>query len=263
MGLVALLQKHGYEVIALNPLIPQRARKSKLRKVKTDTEDAKHLAELYYKDELQPGPAKRSMELDELRFLSRQHQMINHSYVQAQLNFQSILDQLFPLYTNIFGQLFSATALEVLRKYPTPKFVLSTTTEEITDTIMTFCNRSINWESSKATAIVAAAKSSLIIDPNASQVTALRLMINLLMEYQSHLANLEQEIQKKASCIAGYELLRSIPGIGPKLAAVILSEIGDISSFDHALLRASAHGRSRTTCRISTAWRSRQPLISM
>ena len=52
----------------------------KLGKVKTDMEDAKLLAELYYKDQLKPGPAKRSKELEELRLLSRQHQMINHSY---------------------------------------------------------------------------------------------------------------------------------------------------------------------------------------
>ncbi|MCU6792545.1 IS110 family transposase [Paenibacillus sp. WQ 127069] len=46
LGLVAALQKQAYKIIILNPLIPQRARKSKLRKVKMDAEDAKHLAEL-------------------------------------------------------------------------------------------------------------------------------------------------------------------------------------------------------------------------
>ncbi|MFC3341602.1 IS110 family transposase [Paenibacillus abyssi] len=234
LGLVSTLQKHGYEVIVLNPLIPQRARKSKLRKVKTDSEDAKHLAELYYRDELKPGLTKRSMEQEELRFLSRQHQMINHAYVQAQLNFQSILDQVFPLYTDIFGPLFSVTALEVLRMYPTPELVLTATHEELKDMIFARCNRSDSWASTKAAAIIQAARNSLVIDSNPSQVIALRLMINLLMEYQSHLANLEKEIRTKASCIAGFDLLCSIPGIGPKLAATILAEIGDISSFDHS-----------------------------
>ncbi|MEG6589305.1 IS110 family transposase [Paenibacillus barengoltzii] len=234
LGLVSTLQKHGYEVIALNPLIPQRARKSKLRKVKTDSEDAKHLAELYYKDELKPSLTKRSKEQEELRFLSRQHQMITHAYVQAQLNFQSILDQVFPLYTDILGQLFSVTALEVLKRYPTPEHVLNALQEEIKDSIASRCNRSDSWASTKAAAIVQAAKNSLVIEPNPSQIIALRLMINLLMEYQSHLANLEEEIRMKSSCIPGYDLLCSIPGIGPKLAATILAEIGDISSFDHS-----------------------------
>jgi transposase len=57
-GLVTVLQKKGYEVITLNPLIPQWAHKFKLRKVKTDAEDAKHLAELYYKEQLKARPPR-------------------------------------------------------------------------------------------------------------------------------------------------------------------------------------------------------------
>lgn len=234
LGIVAVLQKKGYEVITLNPLIPQRARKSKLRKVKTDAEDAKHLAELFYKEELQAAPP-RPVEQDELRFLSRQHEMISHTYVQAQLNFQSILDQLFPLYSTIFGQLFSKTALEVLRKYPTPEHVLIASRDEIEAIIHTQCNRSLSWVSNKADAIICAAKNSLIVDYSPSQVRALLLlMISLLMEYQNHLADLEQAIKIKATSIRGFDLLRSIPGIGDKLAATILAEVGDISSFSHA-----------------------------
>jgi transposase len=146
-----------------------------------------------------------------------------------------ILDQLFPLYADIFGQLFSTTALEVLRKYPTPQHVLAAKLADIKDTIMTHCNRSPLWATHKAEAIIAAAKNSLImIDASPCQITALRLMINLLMEYQNHLADLDKEIKFQASMIEGYELLCSIPGIGHKLAAAILAEIGDIASFDQA-----------------------------
>jgi transposase len=234
LGLVAVLQKQEYEVVILNPLIPQRARKSKLRKVKTDAEDAKHLAELYYKEELKPSPLK-PIKQDQLRFLCRQHEMITHAYVQAQLNFQSILDQLFPLYSDLFGQLFSKTALQVLRRYPTPEQVLLSDLEEITQSISTSCNRSYSWATSKAEAIVTAAKDSLMINSsNQSQVTALRLMIDLLMEYQAHLSHLETEIQATVSTMEDYHLLCSIPGIGSKLAATIIAEIGDVTTFDHA-----------------------------
>lgn len=51
-------------------------------------------------------------------------------------------------------------------------------------------------------------------------------MINLLMEYQKHLTDLEQAIKDKAKTIQGFEILCSIPGIGEKLAATILAEIG-------------------------------------
>lgn len=234
LGLVAVLQKQEYEIIILNPLIPQRARKSKLRKVKTDAEDAKHLAELYYKEELKPAPLKQNKQV-ELRFLSRQHEMITHAYVQTQLNFQSILDQLFPLYSNLFGQLFSKTALLVLRKYPTPEQVLLSDLEEITRTISSSCNRSNPWAIKKTEALVTAAKNSLMMNTsNQSQIIALRLMIDLLMEYQTHLSHLEKEIQATVTTMEDYNLLCSIPGIGHKLAATIIAEIGDVNTFDHA-----------------------------
>ncbi|MEK3910078.1 IS110 family transposase [Paenibacillus sp. FSL H7-0331] len=234
LGLVAALQKQAYKIIILNPLIPQRARKSKLRKVKTDAEDAKHLAELYYKEELKPTPLKQN-EQAELRFLSRQHEMITHAYVQAQLNFQSILDQLFPLYSNLFGQLFSKTALQVLRKYSTPEQVLLSDLEEITRTISSSCNRSSSWATKKAEDIVTAAKNSLMTNSsNHSQIISLRLMIDLLMEYQTHLSHLEREIQVIATTMEDYHLLCSIPGIGHKLAATIIAEIGDVTTFEHA-----------------------------
>ncbi|SFM52348.1 Transposase [Paenibacillus sp. 1_12] len=234
MGLVAALQKQAYKIIILNPLIPQRARKSKLRKVKTDAEDAKHLAELYYKEELKPTPLKQNEQV-ELRFLSRQHEMITHAYVQAQLNFQSILDQLFPLYSNLFGQLFSKTALQVLRKYSTPEQVLLSDVEEITRTISSSCNRSSSWATKKAEDIVTAAKNSLMTNSsNHSQIISLRLMIDLLMEYQTHLSHLEREIQAIATTMEDYHLLCSIPGIGHKLAATIIAEIGDVTTFEHA-----------------------------
>ncbi|MFB9331168.1 IS110 family transposase, partial [Paenibacillus aurantiacus] len=233
LGIVSVLKKKGYEVITLNPLIPQRARKSKLRKVKTDAEDARHLAELYFKEDLKVAQP-RPFEQDELRFLSRQHEMISHTYVQAQLNFQSILDQVFPLYASLFGQLFSKTSLEVLKRYPTPEQVLAAGHHEIEASVHAQCNRSLAWASNKADAIIHAANNSLIVDCSPSQVRALLLMIDLLMEYQNHLAELEQAMKAKATSIPGFDLLCSIPGIGDKLAATILAEVGDVSSFDHA-----------------------------
>lgn len=176
----------------------------------------------------------RPISQEELRFLSRQYEMISHSYVQAQLNFRSMLDQVFPLFSTVFGQLFSMTALEILRKYPTPEHVLNADHDEMKETIHAQCNRSFLWASQRADDIVKAAKNSLIVDSNSCQITALRLMINLLMEYQNHLADLERAIKLKASTIEGFDVLCSIPGIGHKLAATILAEIGDISSFDHA-----------------------------
>lgn len=44
---------------------------------------------------------------------------------------------------------------------------------------------------------------------------------------------MEREIDELAAQLEEYELLQSIPGIGEKIAATIISEIGEIGRFNH------------------------------
>ncbi|MFF5815370.1 transposase, partial [Peribacillus butanolivorans] len=69
---VQYFEERGYLLIIVNPLISYRAKSSSLRKVKTDIIDARHLCELYYKEDLEPYK-KRGIQLLNLRNLSRQH----------------------------------------------------------------------------------------------------------------------------------------------------------------------------------------------
>ncbi len=56
----------------------------------------------------------------------------------------------------------------------------------------------------------------------------------MILELQKHFSHLEQEIDVLSQERKEYNLLRSVPGIGDKIAATILSEIGGIERFDHA-----------------------------
>jgi transposase len=67
-----LLDEHNYLYILVNPLVAHLAKKSSLRKVKTDARDAYNLCELYYKEEFEPYK-KRGIQLLDLRNLTRQH----------------------------------------------------------------------------------------------------------------------------------------------------------------------------------------------
>jgi transposase len=55
------------------------------------------------------------------------------------------------------------------------------------------------------------------------------MYIEMLLQYQKHLSKLEDEIGALAETFEEYELIRSIPGIGSKIAATIISEIGEIN----------------------------------
>jgi transposase len=95
--------------------------------------------------------------------------------------------------------------------------------------------RSESWAKEKAQKIIHAAQCS----PNSrviydSHCITLHMLLSLLLELQEHLSHLEHEIDALAQERKEYDLLRSVPGVGDKIAATILSEIGGIERFDHA-----------------------------
>ncbi|TQR27891.1 IS110 family transposase, partial [Lysinibacillus sphaericus] len=91
-------------------IISYRAKSSSLRKTKTDAIDAYHLGELYYKEDLEPQK-KRGIRLLNLRHLTRQHENMTGIMVQTKLQFQAVLDQVFPEYKGVFGDLYAEISL--------------------------------------------------------------------------------------------------------------------------------------------------------
>ncbi|NOU69081.1 transposase [Paenibacillus sp. LMG 31461] len=67
-----------------------------------------------------------------------------------------------------------------------------------------------------------------------SHLVSLTMFINLLLQYQEHLSHLQSQIDTLAEKVEAYQIIQSIPGIGSKIAATILSEIGEIHRFNHA-----------------------------
>lgn len=65
------------------------------------------------------------------------------------------------------------------------------------------------------------------------QLVSLNMYIQMLFQFQEHLAKLKKEIDALALTFEDYEFLQSFPGIGNKIAATILSEIEDINLFQH------------------------------
>ena len=59
------------------------------------------------------------------------------------------------------------------------------------------------------------------------------MYIEMLFQYQGHLSELEDRIVTLANEIEEYKIIQSIPGIGEKIAATIISEIGEIDRFNH------------------------------
>lgn len=232
---VQFLDEHQYLYIVINPLISYQAKKTNLRKVKTDIADAYQLGELFYKEELEPFK-KRGQSMMNLRYLTRQQDSLMGMYVQAKLQFQAVLDQVFPEYRGVFGDLYAKVSLRFLALHPTSSSVLARSLNDITATIQSLSGRiNSDWALERALKLVAAAKRNPFKETAfSSHLISMELLINLLMQYQEHLANLEQSIDALAAELHEYELIQSIPGIGTRIAATILAEVGEIDRFDHA-----------------------------
>ena len=234
LPVVQYFEKRGYLLIIVNPLISYKAKSSSLRKIKTDIIDAHHLCELYYKEDLEPYK-KRGIQLLNLRNLTRQHENLTGMFVQTKLQFQSVLDQVFPEYVGVFGDLYSDVSLLTLSAFPTSKEILEAGEETLAMKIKKLCkSRSQKWANNQASKLVKAAKRNPFQQTlYHSHLISLEMLINILLEYKKHLSKLEEEIDALAKNIEEYKIIQSIPGIGEKIAATIISEIGEIDRFNH------------------------------
>lgn len=222
-SVVDYLEGMDIEHFIVNPLLSKRSKSAQLRKVKTDVADAWHLAEMYYRGDVKPH-RRWADQITEIQHLTRQHEFMMSQFVQSKLNARALLDQVCPAYEAVFRSLFSKTALEVLRH------VLRGTdvTEEIVrETAGSSHGRT--WIRSKMEQIHAIPKLS---KSSTAQRTALICMVEILLVQQEQLSRLEMKIGEEVTGVPEVELLKTIPGIGDKLAAVLFAEIGDARQFE-------------------------------
>jgi transposase len=228
-GLVSYLIREEYKHFIINPLQSKRARNTQLRKVKTDAADAWHLADMYYRGDVTPHRTWDEL-YTELQHVTRQHEFITSMYVQAKLNSRALLDQVFPAFEKVFSNLFSATALRVLQSCLNDEF------EKVESIIQeqTGKSHSKDWVGEKANQLRQALLEWANNKRSITQSMALVGMVSLLLEFQKQLSRLEETLEEISATLPEVELLKTIPGIGDKLASAIIAEIGDARQFRSA-----------------------------
>ena len=144
------------------------------------------------------------------------------------------MDQVFPEYRGVFGSLYSKVSLLTLLAFPTSEAVLSVSEKEITEKIASLCkSRSDTWANEKAKKLrEAALRNPFKNNLYQSNIFNLELLVKIVLQYQEHLSKIADEIDALAKEIEEYHILQSIPGIGEKIAATIISEIGEIDRFN-------------------------------
>jgi transposase len=184
---------------------------------------------MYYRGDVKPHRAWEET-FTELQHVTRQHEFVTGMFVQAKLNTRALLDQVFPTYAQLFKDVFSVTSLLVLQR------CLAGQIDGLEEVFREAAGkaRSRQWQTKKLE------KLKQILDhwheqpKSYSQARALEGMVSLLLEFSRQLNDLERLMAQMAEVLPEVGLVKSIPGIGDKLAAAIVAEIGDAKQFRDA-----------------------------
>jgi transposase len=134
-----------------------------------------------------------------------------------------------------FWDAFSPLALRLLYAYPTSQEVLQIDSNTLAREMYELGGkRSYSWCFEKAERLRKAAMRNPFKEIlYKSHLISLRMYINMLLQHKKSLLVLESEIDKLAKEFEEYNIIRSIPGIGAKITATLISEIGEVKQFSN------------------------------
>ena len=222
------LRNDGFTVHVINPIQSDALRGMYIRKTKTDSVDSVIIADVirfgrYCETSVEPG------DLQAMRELCRQRFYIIDMASDLKRKVIALLDQVFPEYEKLFSASFGVSSMELLSQYTTPEEMLSVSSQQLAEVLEKASRGRLGAE--KAVEIQDAARNSFgIVMASSSFSLIIRQYIEQIRSLESSVDIFDAEI---ARLLSGFDTqLTTITGIGPTLAAVILSEIGgDIRRF--------------------------------
>lgn len=224
------LERCGYRVVPVNPIVSDAARKIRnLGRVKNDRVDASVLASTPWTDaKFIDSPVHRRNPLSELTRLDRK---LEESVTRLQNMIGSDLAAVFPEYHRIIGNMDSATSLAILDRYAVPENIANVTEQELTAFIHTASRGKLGHD--LAVRLKAAAADSIGIS-DSEHVFEFRMRMNVrrLRDEKERRNELRAEIERRIEGNATVQFIDGITGVSTVAAASIVSEIGDIKQFD-------------------------------
>lgn len=228
LAIYSYLVGREYTVKVINPIVTDAYRNMSVRKVKTDKIDAVVISKVLRMGEYKEAPTAGEQTLA-LRQLCRFRMFEVDSCSDLKRKSIALLDQIFPEYATLFSDTFGVTSREVLQNYTTPEALSQISNRKLTN----FLDKASRgrFGKDKAMQIKDAAQNSFGItiatDAFAFQLRQLLEQIDFI---EGQVEQLDAEISAYMSKTDSF--ITTIPGIGPVLGAIILSEVGDISRFE-------------------------------
>ncbi len=256
MPLAAHLSRRALPTALVNPTAAKYFAKSRLARTKSDPADARSLAEMAMRD----TPISRDpLAGVELRQAARFAMNLVTEQARVCQRLIRLVELGFPELGELFDDPTCRTAREVLRIAPTASATTRRRTSTLANANAGPGRRRLGM--ARASRLQAAAADSIAVPELDAEVT---FEVGLLLDQYDLL---ERQISAADRRVAGLldsetaRRLRTIPGVGPSIAATLLAEIGDIErfgDFDQLLAYAGVHPAERSSGRKGanpeTAW---------
>ena len=225
-NLANFLRRKGYNVCTINPLLCKKHQSATtLRKTKNDRSDAKNIALIVASEDLQPDQPL-SYHIVELKSLSRARFLTVKDRSSLKNKVKRFVTVLFPELLDVFTDLFGASGMALMTRYPSAKALAACNLDTLTELLKTASRGRFGRE--RAEALRKLAKES-IGSFSESAVFQLRLLLKRIELLNTQIEMYDDEIRRLMDQLDSPIL--SLPGIGYTLGAMILSEIGDIKRF--------------------------------
>jgi len=229
-NLYAWLKENEFSVVLLNPFHVKRFREALAKKAKTDDLDALVIAQF-----LRTGEYVASQVAEETIQSLRETTRLRYELVTEKQNYQrkvlSLLAVVFPEYSQThLKNPFSISALSLLQKFPTAKDLAQAKPKQIEKIIRAIPGNSFGPKEIET--LIAVAQTSIYSGrAQEARALSLRILLNQITLLMGSIEELEREIHKMLSpqgpqdSFPGENLL-TIPGIGEKTLAAVLSYLG-------------------------------------
>jgi len=225
-NMIGFLRKMDLPPVIMNPLAVNLYRKGQsLRKAKNDKIDARAITKLLLFGDFEPHLAP-SYHIEELKEFTRYRHRVVKACSGFKVSYDRLITIVFPELESFVAEKLGVTVLKLLLEFPGADAIAGCHLTRLTNLAHEYSRGRFgkDW----AYNLKELAKNSIGTSSRA-KAFELRHVIRQIMSLSEEIKLLDTEI--KALVIEADTSLLTIPGIGYKLAAVILAEIGDIRRF--------------------------------
>lgn len=227
-NILGFLLDNGLPTYVLNPLHTNLYRKSlSLRKTKTDRVDARTIAAMLMSDVGLKPYTDTAYHNEELKSLTRYRFDKVKERAQLKQSISRLVCILFPELEKLVPTLHMASVYAILDEFPGARQIADAHLTHLKATLEAASND--RYSRDKAIEIREAARVSIGSVMPAKSLE-LRHTIRLIHELDTEIDEIEEAIQNIMDEL--HSPITTIPGIGFRMGAMILAEVGDFSRFD-------------------------------